>query len=176
MAPRDGAQDFVASLLHEVSSEAELVELTQILDQDSYELRLEIPGQLGKPLRVPKLLVERAALGTRRSLASLRMILETELRALRSQRNQSDSRLSLATPILAPASAVPGTPPVPGLIRGIIDQIDVERRVILIGSTELVISEDTRLDRIAEGMSVIARFLAGERRWTLTVGGEAGRE
>jgi hypothetical protein len=104
------------------------------------------------------------------------MILETELRALRSQRNQSDSRLSLATPILAPASAVPGTPPVPGLIRGIIDQIDVERRVILIGSTELVISEDTRLDRIAEGMSVIARFLADERRWTLTVGGEAGRE
>jgi hypothetical protein len=153
-----------------------LVEFTETLDQDGYELRLEIPGQLGRPLRVPTMLVDRAALGTRRSLIRLRRILETELRVVRSQRNRSDSRLSLATPILAPGSAVPSALPPTGLIRGIIDQIDAERRVVLIGRTELAVSEDTQLDRITEGMIVIARFLAVEQRWSLTIGEEAERE
>jgi hypothetical protein len=40
----------------------------------------------------------------------------------------------------------------------------------------IVVSEDTQLDRITEGMIVIARFLAVEQRWSLTIGEEAERE
>ena len=57
-----------------------------------------------------------------------------------------------------------------------IEKIDEERRVILIAGTELAIGEDTRLDRIAEGMNVIARFLVAEQRWTLTIGQRAEPE
>lgn len=169
--PLQRSQDLVATLLGEIASEAILVQFASTLDEASYEFRLELPGQLGKPLRLARQLLEQAASGNQRSRDSVRGILETELRFLRAQREHSQSRLGLTGPIGPPAASGVATPPPPGtgLISGTVEHVDRERRIVRIGGAELFLGEDTVLDDVFEGTSVIATFQSREGRWTLAL-------
>jgi len=90
VAGLDRLKAFVEWVLGEVSPEAKLVELTD-LPEDAYTLRVEVPGEVPKPLRVPRYLIE-SAVTFPLSLRTLRNLLHAQILAAGSARAMSHAR------------------------------------------------------------------------------------
>jgi transcriptional regulator with AAA-type ATPase domain len=82
-------REFLTRELRELDPSADLVELSQT--PDGYLLRVEIPGHLGKTLRVGMHQIDQARVNPQ-FRRDLKRILRSELRILRSQREISESR------------------------------------------------------------------------------------
>jgi hypothetical protein len=86
----------IIQVLGDVDADASLVEVHEH-PEGHYVLRLAVPGEVGKTLRLPRRLVERAP-RNRWAGQILRRILQSEVLILRAQRGISESRaLRVAT-------------------------------------------------------------------------------
>jgi hypothetical protein len=81
----------VVSLLAELCQEVDVLECRLLPGDDRYALRLEIPGEVGKAILVPRRMLERALLDPA-ARRTVRNVLHSAIRVLRSQRVISDSR------------------------------------------------------------------------------------
>jgi hypothetical protein len=117
------ARSLVEHLLAELSDDdAMLAEFDETAD-GGYGVWVEIPGELGKEIRLSRRLV-RAALRDRRSFVALRQILRANLLALTAKRNVSTGRV--------PGAARPS----PIVISvGVIAGVDEEAGTIVVGDT-----------------------------------------
>jgi len=86
----DRLKAFVEWVLGEVSRQAKLVELTDA-PEGTYALRIEVPGEVPKPLTVPRCLVE-SAVTSALSLRTLRNLLHSHVLAAGAARAASDAR------------------------------------------------------------------------------------
>src|SRR5262245_22300406 len=85
----------VLSVLVELHPETQILECTPI-PGDRYAIRLEIPREVGKAVLIPRRLLERALVDPS-ARRTVRNVVRTAARLLRSQRAISDSRASRAT-------------------------------------------------------------------------------
>src|SRR5262249_38513678 len=102
------AKLFVIQILHALDPDARLSQLQEAGPRDCL-LRLEIPDELGKTLRVGRRLVETAA-SNRWAQQMLQRILRSELRILRSPRWAGEARAALAGLRFDPLCPVCGVP------------------------------------------------------------------
>jgi len=86
----DRLKAFVEWVLGEVSRQAKLVDLTDA-PEGTYALRIEVPGEVPKPLTVPRCLVE-SAVTSPLSLRTLRNLLHSHVLAAGAARAASDAR------------------------------------------------------------------------------------
>jgi hypothetical protein len=85
----------IAGLLHEIDATARLIEFTETPDDVWYSARIEIPGEIAKPLVLPKSLV-RGAGSDPRALRTLRNILRVEVTMQWSRKAMDRARETLA--------------------------------------------------------------------------------
>jgi hypothetical protein len=85
----------IAGLLHEIDATARLVEFAETPDGRWYSSRIEVPGEIAKPLVLPKSLVLGVA-SDPRALRTLRNILRVELTMQRSRQAMDRARETLA--------------------------------------------------------------------------------
>ena len=103
---------FLARVLAGISPDVKVVAFAEI-PEARYALRIEIPGEVGKPLVLPKHLVDSATTFPL-SLRTLRNILQTETLALHHTRAMSDARQVRARIIREPhptRNVYPDSPP-----------------------------------------------------------------
>jgi hypothetical protein len=81
----------VVSLLAELCQEVDVLECSLLPGDDRYALRLEIPGDMEKAILVPRRMLECALLDSA-ARCTVRNVLHSAIRVLRSQRAISDSR------------------------------------------------------------------------------------
>ena len=85
----------IASLLHEIDATARLIEFAETPDGVWYSARIEIPGEIAKPLVLPKSLV-RGAGSDPRALRTLRNIVRVEVTIQRSRKAMDRARETVA--------------------------------------------------------------------------------
>jgi hypothetical protein len=84
----------IADLLHDIDATARLIEFMETPDGIWYSARIEVPGEIAKPLILPKSLVLGAG-SDPRALRTLRNILRVELTMQRSRKAIDRARETL---------------------------------------------------------------------------------
>jgi hypothetical protein len=85
----------VVSLLLELHQEAQLLECELLPTNDQYAIRVQIPGEVGKAVLIPRSVLDRA-LGEPEVRRRARNLLRAAIETLRSQRALSDAREVMA--------------------------------------------------------------------------------